>query len=359
MALTLKEKTPQREKPSGAFSSGKFPQGLKVLLYSLILFLTILFGIWQIRGYSANVYLARAQFYINSQNKTEAIVELEKAYKRNSYCLEAMFLLGALNSELQRYSESEYWFDKLQKIAPDYGNIHEWKGLLFHKTSKFELAEIEYKEALKMNGSGMNHNLLGEVYAEQGKLNSAVKEFIKGIEVDSTMVSSHINLTRLYLIQGEYDQAIDQAKRSLNISDIKKDERNSLRLLSAQAHFQLDKLDESSDEIDSIIAQNPDSIQSNKIADLLQRFAWEKVKKNEDLDWALRFCTKALLLNPSNPGIIYDTRGWVYFRKGDYFKAKEYIIKAAELDPENEKYKRDLEVISDVIKGVRQKIEIQ
>ncbi len=359
MALALKDKTPRMEKTSAASSSGKFPQGLKVLIYSLILFITTLFGIWQIRGYSANVYLARAQFYMDSQNKIAAVSELEKAYKRNPHCLEAMFLLGALSSELKRYPESEYWFDKLQKFAPDYGNVHEWKGLLFHKTGRRELAEEEYKKAVKMNGSGMNHNLLGELFAEQGESALAEKEFLKGIEADSSMVLNRISLAQLYLVQGEYERAVEQAKLLLDIPGISKDEKVSLSLLLAGAYFKLESLDELSEEIESTIALNPDSVQKDKMADLLQGFAWEKVKKNEDLDWALRFCDEALFLNPSDPGVIFDTRGWVYFRKGDYARAEVYIRKAAEHDPQNEKYKKDLEIISNVRKGKGQKIEIK
>src|SRR3990170_3830109 len=127
-----------------SLSPKKLPDGLKVILYVLIATFTALFGIWQIKGYSANIYLARAQSYIDSQNKIKALPELEQAYNKNPHCLEAIFLLGCLNLELQRYSESENWFAKLQNLAPDYGNIHEWKGLLFNGSGRFGLAEEEY-----------------------------------------------------------------------------------------------------------------------------------------------------------------------------------------------------------------------
>jgi tetratricopeptide (TPR) repeat protein len=63
------------------------------------------------------------------------------------------------------------------------------------------------------------------------------------------------------------------------------------------------------------------------------------IKKNENLNLALNFCDKALLLNPAHPEIIYDTKGWAYFRKGEYLKAQVCIKKAIELDPEKKNSK--------------------
>ena len=337
----------------------KLPGGMKVILYVMIVTLTELFGIWQIKGYSANIYLARAQTYINTGSKVKAIPELKQAYIKNPYCLEAIFLLGCLNLELQRYSESENWFAKLQSLAPDYGNIHEWKGLLFNRSGKSGQAEEEYKKAVRMNGSGMNHNFLGEAYASQGKFDLAEKEFEKSIEIDSSYVTSRINLIQLDLLRGKYDRVLEGGEKVLKMSNIKKEEKGSLELLLAAAGLRLNRADEAMIKIDSIIAWGPDSTRKDKIADLLQRSAWEMVKKNENLNQALLFCGKALSLKPAHPEIIYDTQGWICFRKGEYAKAQTFMKKAMEKSPENEKFQRDLEIVSNALKGIKQEIEIK
>lgn len=355
--ISYSEKSGRDE--SNSLSLKKLPDGLKVILYALIMALIAIFGIWQIKGYSANIYLARAQADINIQSKVKAIPELEQAYTRNPYCLEAIFLLGCLNLELQRYSESKDWFAKLQSLAPDYGNVHEWKGLLFNVSEEFGLAEEEYKKAVRMNGSGMNHNFLGEAYASQGKFDLAEKEFERSIEIDSSYVTSRINLVQLDLLRGKYDRVLEKGEKVLKMSNIKKEERGSLELLLATACLRLNRPDEAMIKIDSIIAWRPDSTLKDKIADLLQRSAWEIVKKNQSLNRALVFCDKALSLKPTHPEIIYDTQGWVYFRKGEYSKAQAFIKKAVEKSPENEKFRRDLEIVSNVLKGIKQEIEIK
>ncbi|MCJ7458064.1 MAG: O-antigen ligase family protein [candidate division Zixibacteria bacterium] len=355
--ISYSEKTEGNE--SNVLSSKKLPGGLKVILYVMIATFTAIFGIWQIKGYSANIYLARAQAYINTGSKVKAIPELKQAYNKNPYCLEAIFLLGCLNLELQRYSESKDWFAKLQNLAPDYGNIHEWKGLLLNRSGKFEQAEEEYKKAVRMNGSGMNHNFLGEAYASQGKFDLAEKEFERSIEMDSSLVTSRINLIQLDLLRGKYDRVLEKGGKVLKMSNIKKEEKGSLELLLATAGLRLNRADEAMIKIDSIIAWGPDSTQKDKIADLLQRSAWEMVRKNQSLNRALVFCEKALSLKPSHPEIIYDTQGWVYFRKGEYAKAQAFMKKAMEKSPEDEKFQRDLEIVSNALKGIKQEIEIK
>jgi len=82
-------------------------------------------------------------------------------------------------------------------------------------------------------------------------------------------------------------------------------------------------------------------------------------KKNENLNRALVFCEKALSLKPTHLEIIYDTQGWIYFRKGEYAKAQAFMKKAVEKSPENEKFQRDLEIVSNALKGIKQEIEIK
>lgn len=143
------------------------------------------------------------------------------------------------------------------------------------------------------------------------------------------------------------------------LSDLEKGDRFNLGLLLAAAYFQVDSLDKATEKIDMAIALEPDSVQKCKIGDLLQRLAWDLVKRNENLGRALEFCDKALLLDPSNPAIIYDTQGWVYFRKGEYAKAQACMKEAAKRNPENEKFQKDLEIVSNALKGIKQEIEIK
>lgn len=213
MVLIPNSQKPKDVNESGLSVSNNATGIKKIALYSIVAVLTAIFGIWQVKGYSANIYLARAQSYMSSQDKVKAIVELEQAYRRNPHCLEAIFLLGCLNLELQRYSDSENWFARLENLAPDYGNMHEWEGLLFYNTGRLNLAEREYEKAIRMNGSSINHNSLGEVSAAQGKLDLAEKEFEKAEQTDSSAVAPQLNLAKFYLSQKKYDLVFEKGEK--------------------------------------------------------------------------------------------------------------------------------------------------
>ena len=69
-------------------------------------------------------------------------------------------------------------------------------------------------------------------------------------------------------------------------------------------------------------------------ADAMNYIAYMWADKGENLDRALELAQKALALKPTS-AYIMDTVGWVYYVKGDYYKAVEYLVGAHEMLPED------------------------
>lgn len=67
---------------------------------------------------------------------------------------------------------------------------------------------------------------------------------------------------------------------------------------------------------------------------ILNNFAYSLAERGKDLDLALEMVQKAIDEEPDNSSYL-DTIGWVYYKLGDYPKAKEYIYKAIEQDENN------------------------
>lgn len=62
---------------------------------------------------------------------------------------------------------------------------------------------------------------------------------------------------------------------------------------------------------------------------ILNNYSYTLAERGEKLDIALEMAKKAVEQEPENPAYL-DTIGWVYFKLGNYEKAKEYILKAVE-----------------------------
>jgi tetratricopeptide (TPR) repeat protein len=69
---------------------------------------------------------------------------------------------------------------------------------------------------------------------------------------------------------------------------------------------------------------------TNDLAVLLSEYG----KGNKDLDRALVLAEKAKSINPDNPNI-FDTLGWIHYRKGDVNQALDWLAKAQVNAPGN------------------------
>ncbi|MBN1639015.1 MAG: tetratricopeptide repeat protein [Ignavibacteriales bacterium] len=66
---------------------------------------------------------------------------------------------------------------------------------------------------------------------------------------------------------------------------------------------------------------------------LLNNYAYSLAERGIRLEEALEMVTRSLEEEPENTSFL-DTKGWVYYQMGEFYKAKEYIEKALELNKE-------------------------
>ena len=74
-----------------------------------------------------------------------------------------------------------------------------------------------------------------------------------------------------------------------------------------------------------LIADNTNDAQA------YNNYAYSLVERNKDIDYALTLAQKAIELSP-NTSAYLDTIGWIYFKLGDFEKAKEFIAESIVYD---------------------------
>ena len=89
-------------------------------------------------------------------------------------------------------------------------------------------------------------------------------------------------------------------------------------------------------------------LQSPDDANLMNRYAWfiYEFKLRDLTDRGLNLAQKATALAPDK-AYIWDTRSWLHFSIGNTDSALIFMQKAADLDPESERYKENLQVMSE------------
>ena len=82
----------------------------------------------------------------------------------------------------------------------------------------------KYQKDLQANrNSSITHFRIGEIYFQQGNLQSAANEFREALNGDLepkwTEVWSHLNLGRIFDASGQRDRAIDEYRRAQRTND--------------------------------------------------------------------------------------------------------------------------------------------
>ncbi len=125
---------------------------------------------------------------------------------------------------------------------------------------------------------------------------------------------------------GEYDKALEALHRAL------KETPNDVNLLYelGMVHYMADNRDEAIKAMEEILEIKPDSARA------LNFIAYNWAEQGMRLDDAETNIRKALKIEPG-AGYIMDSMGWVYFQRGEFEKAMEWLKKALEKagsDPE-------------------------
>lgn len=265
-----------------------------------------------------------ASFFAQSLKDTSALIPAKQFFEKinaDTTDWEVKLYLGAIALMEDDTSSAKINFKTAAELAPM--NPQGWinlGGILFDNGYYKESAFI-MEEAVNLHPQNFVINLiLGLSYSQSGKHSEAEKYLKVSTELnpnDLTALSAY-GYTLNQLKRNE--EAIEYMKRAL---EVKPDDVNLLGTLgliydSMEMWEECDSTYERALQIDSL---NP-TVNNN--------YAYSLSERGIRLDEALAMAIIAVEAEPLNTSFL-DTIGWVYFKLGDYEKAKEYLEKALEL----------------------------
>ena len=166
--------------------------------------------------------------------------------------------------------------------------------------------------------------ILGLSYAQQQNHELAKPYLQKSVELNPTSQDalSAYGFT-LYQLE-ETDSALDYLNKSLEINSANAQVLGMLGMIydSKEMWEECDKSYELALAIDSTDAL------------VLNNYAYSLAERGIQLERALEMSKQSLAADPENPSYL-DTYGWIFYKLGDYDKAKDYIEKAITFDRGN------------------------
>lgn len=317
-------------------------------------------------------YLSGYLKSIKGQDKSGAIVEFKKATELNPDLYNAQRFLGLLAFDVEDYKLAASAYSQLTRLRPYEPDYRYRLGVAYSELGEAHKAIEELKTAIMLDENHLQaHFKLADLYSIQGKNKEAIEEcqFILKHVLNNYNADVMVLLSHLYFVEGEYDKAISVSESILkgrggskeNIAETyyrlgtiykEKGDKNL-----AEANFQ-----KSIDTYQTLLGENSKNVDLNfDIATVydakgdyslaekyLQRLIVLKpddpktynylgymlVEQNKELEKAVTFIQKALVLEPNN-GAFHDSLGWAYFKLGKLDDAILELEKAVEFTPDD------------------------
>ncbi len=316
---------------------------------------------WHIQKYKANVHVGRAQALLDAGLPSKAAQELEKAQEKNPHCLPAIYLLGCLQINDGEFKAAKKSFERLDRLAPDYANGHEWKGYLYFRLEDLSRAEEEFRLCIRQKSSVFRHNMLGRIYSLQEKWDQALEQLEQSVRLGAGAGKSRVaQAAEFSPEEGMEPSAELTTDAGLRLSSaFEETELVNTHIMLARIYCQKREYGKSILQVERVAQASLNERQANAVAQICNEIAFSCAQRGVDLDRALALCEKALGLDSSNPERIHDTRAWVYFKKGQLKEARLEIQKALKIAPQDPVLRRHLDIIEQVLSGKLKDIDLE
>ena len=221
----------------------------------------------------------------------------------------------------KRYKDAVTIFTGLLKGAPDNATLHYMAGLSYDGLQEIDKAIFHFK---KITSSSEHYRKsiihIAYLYNQKDQPDKAIAFLLKRhqeLPNDPEIISY---LATIYEDQKQYSKAIDILNKGLSLYP----ENAEMLFRSGIVYDKWGNKDQSIRIMQQVINLEPDN------ATALNYLGYTYAELGIELDLAELLIKKAMALNPDD-GYITDSLGWVYYRKGNYPKAIDYLERAVEL----------------------------
>lgn len=252
------------------------------------------------------------------------------------------FLLGELLTQVLDPAEPPVYckriateFEKSLLVSPSdkqlysavAGRYHEIYETLSSKEAQlpFWFEELVFKRLIAVEPTNARaHNNLSFLYSQYGV---NLKDALKEAQIANQLMPGDPNMLDTlgwaYYKAGNPEKAIQVLTRALELDDSLADVHFHL----ATILYDLKELDKAVEHFRATVALDPEN------AFALNNLAYLFSERGTNLKEGLELVQQALALQPENSAFL-DTRGWLFYRLGNYEEADAHVSRAIELQPE-------------------------
>ncbi|MFA7677291.1 MAG: tetratricopeptide repeat protein [Candidatus Omnitrophota bacterium] len=279
---------------------------MRVLLIAIILCASPLMSFAQNQKAITQLYsnYLKGLAYVERKDYPAGLKALEKARAQDPESIHIRLKIATVLINMRRFDEAENILLEIKEIDPNNLDVSLVLIFVYSYAQKDKELEEEYEFFLEKAHEAKPKDIgiseyLAQFYFYKKKPQQAMEVYKKIIEINPKHVTAYFWLGYLYEDAGKHDEAVDIWKKGLKIDD--------------------------------------------SYAPLLNSLGYVYAQEGVNLDLAEEMILKAIDKEPDN-GAYMDSLGWVYYKKGDFNKAREYLEKSITYikDPEIYEHLGDL-----------------
>ncbi len=304
----------------------------------------------------AEVGLALAELKMKSGKTQEAIKDLENLILRKPEFVPAYIALGRIYLSKGDREKASETFSKIAGIAPKDPRGPYYMGIVHNARHETEPARQQFEKALALDpgyaealdqlvlmdvaagkpeaalervlrqariapDSFEIQFILGSLYLKMNRPDDAKAAFTKALAINPGYARACVELSRIYMMGGQYRDGIGVLEKALNSRPAPDDEQ-LLMMLMGIAYEQMKDFPAAAKWYEKVIAANPAH------APALNNLAYIHLERFGDPETAHGYARRAYEAAPDDPSIA-DTLGWILYRKGDYPGALNLLVQNA------------------------------
>ncbi len=237
----------------------------------------------------------------------------------------------------QHYELAADLFQRVLKLDPKHKTAWGNLGLAYLNLNKNDEAIDAFKKQIALNPyDEFAYTSLGAAYEREQKYDDAIKEFQKQIEINPLDERAHASLGNLYLTQKKFAEAVPELEKAVDL-----DPKNPLLLVSlGQAYLATNQTDKGTAAFEKAISLAANPLIWNNIAYALSEQNVQLDRADKYIDTAINAVDTQLRdLNLDNFRLqdlgtahllfgMWDTKGWIAFKRGDLDAAEQWIMPA-------------------------------
>jgi tetratricopeptide (TPR) repeat protein len=274
-----------------------------------------------------DVRLAYARLLVAANQLNEAHKQFALLATELPNSSEISMAAGLLSLQMGKLEDAEKYLSQTLELGQeDGGVVRYYLGQVAEERKDYDLAENRYLSINEGEYLVASRTRLATMKARQGKLDEA-RAVLKAVKPSN-------DVQEVQLVQAEADlmrQAKDYEGVYALLDAAVKARPDQVDLLydHAMAAERLNKLDVVEADLRKVIKLKPD------YAHAYNALGYTLAEKTDRLNEATELLDKAISLSPEDPFIL-DSMGWLYYRKGNLDKAREFLDRAWRIrqDPE-------------------------